>query len=65
MAKKISKYGYDLLDELQADRKNYRSGKIDSDQARTVATLANSTTRAMRATLLSKRYEAAVAVATA
>jgi len=65
MSKRISEYGFEILDELSGDRKNFRDGKIEVDAARTIATLCNSTSRAMGETLRARKFETATAIATA
>lgn len=60
MAKKLSQYGIELLDELKKDRSKFRKGEIDGADARSIAQLANSTGRIMRETLNSKKFEIAL-----
>jgi len=59
--KRISEYGTVVLDELEGDRADFRRGKIDADTARTVATLCNSTSRAMGETLRARKFETSIA----
>ena len=56
---KVSSHGHRLLKELEADRRNFRDKKIDVKEAQTLAILANSTSRVMRETINSKKFELA------
>jgi hypothetical protein len=55
--KKISDYGVKLLKELEHDRKSFRNKDMDREDAKTIAIMANSTSRVMRETLNSRKFE--------
>lgn len=57
MAKKLSEYGTRMLDELERDRSSFRKKQIDREDAKAIAILANSTSRVMRETLNSRKFE--------
>jgi hypothetical protein len=57
MTKKLSEYGTRMLDELEKDRSSFRKKDIEREDAKTIAILANSTSRVMRETLNSRKFE--------
>lgn len=65
IGKKISEYGFEVLDELSKDRGDFRNGKMEIENAKTIATMCNSTSRAMGETLRARRFETATAIAAA
>lgn len=62
MAREISSYGFDALDEMEKDRKDLRSGDLDIKMAQVRCTQANSTARLMGETLRSKKFETALKI---
>lgn len=63
MSKKLSQYGMELLTELEADRKSFRKGDMEVIKAKTISTMANSTSTAIRTSLACQKFETAVALA--
>ena len=56
-SKKISSYGFKVLDELVGDRKSFREGTIAPEQARAVIGGVNATARMMHETVNASKFE--------
>lgn len=57
LKKRLGDYGVILLDELEQDRSEFHKGKMKTKKAQTVAILANATSRALRASLMCRKFE--------
>jgi hypothetical protein len=55
--KKLSDYGITLLNELEKDRTEFHEGNMKINKAKTLATLANATSGALRTTLNCRKFE--------